>query len=172
MKKFLLYYFIFNMLCFGANAQNQPVPEAPILQGIKIAFITKQLALTTEEAQKFWPLYNDFSDKAKSLRKGQDVDELVFEEKMLDERKKLKGDLTRVLGSESRANKALGIDREFNRVLKKELDNRRDMRQRMENNADRQLQKTENQVDKQQQKMENRMDKQQNRVEKRKGPKN
>jgi hypothetical protein len=160
------------MLCFGANAQNQPAPEAPILQGIKIAFITKQLALTTEEAQKFWPLYNDFSDKAKSLRKGQDVDELVFEEKMLDERKKLKGDLTRVLGSESRANKALGIDREFNRVLKKELDNRRDMRQRMENNADRQLQKTENQVDKQQQKMENRMDKQQNRVEKRKGPKN
>jgi HKD family nuclease len=155
----------------GAVAQNQPTPEAPILQGIKIAFITKQLALTTEEAQKFWPLYNDFSDKAKNLRKGQDVDELAFEEKMLEERKRLKVELTKVFGSENRANKALGVDREFNRVLKKELDNRRAMRQKMENNIDRQ-QKMENQVDKQQQKMENRIDKQQQKIEKHIGPKN
>ncbi len=172
MKKILLYFSIFIMLSFGAAAQNQPSPEAPILQGIKIAFITKQLALSTEEAQKFWPLYNEFSDKAKSLRKGQDVDELAFEEKMLDERKKLKGELTKVLGSENRANKALGIDREFNRVLKKELENRREIRQKMENNTERNQQKMETHVDKQQQKIENRIDKQQNRIEKRIGPKN
>jgi hypothetical protein len=159
------------MLSFGAASQNQPAPDAPILQGIKIAFITKQLSLTSEEAQKFWPLYNDFSDKAKSLRKGQDVDELAFEEKMLDERKKLKVELTKVLGSENRANKALGIDREFNRVLKNELENRRALRQRLENKSDRQ-QKIENQVEKQQQKMENKMDKQQNKIEKHSGPKN
>lgn len=171
MKKFLQYFTIFIMLSLGAIAQNQPAPEAPFLQGIKIAFITKQLSLTTEEAQKFWPLYNDFSDKAKNLRKGQDVDELAFEEKMLEERKKLKVELTKVLGSENRANKALGVDREFNRVLKKELDNRRALRQKMENQVDRQ-QKMENQVDKQQQKMENRVDKQQNKMEKHIGPKN
>ncbi len=171
MNKILLYCSFFLMLSFGAAAQNQPAPEAPILQGIKIAFITKQLSLTSEEAQKFWPLYNDFSDKAKSLRKGQDVDELAFEEKMLDERKKLKVELAKVLGSENRANKALGIDREFNRVLKKELDNRRAMRERLETHADRQ-QKIENHVDKQQQKIENRMDKQQNKIEKHGGPKN
>jgi hypothetical protein len=171
MKNFLLYFTIFTVLSLGAVAQNQPTPEAPILQGIKIAFITKQLALTTEEAQKFWPLYNDFSDKAKNLRKGQDVDELAFEEKMLEERKRLKVELTKVFGSENRANKALGVDREFNRVLKKELDNRRAMRQKMENNIDRQ-QKMENQVDKQQQKMENRIDKQQQKIEKHIGPKN
>ena len=149
------------MLSKGAFAQNQPAPEAPILQGIKIAFITKQLSLSTEEAQKFWPLYNDFSDKAKSLRKGQEIDELAFEAKMLEERKKLKLELTKVLGSEDRANKALGVDREFNKVLKKELDNRRALRQKMENNTE-----------KQQQKMENRIDKQQNKIEKHSGPKN
>jgi len=172
MKTFLLYFTFLMMLQFGAAAQNQPAPEAPILQGIKIAFITKQLSLTSEEAQKFWPLYNDFSDKAKNLRKGQDIDELAFEEKLLEERKKLKVEFTKVLGSENRANKALGIDREFNRVLKKELDNRREIRQKMENNSERQQQKIENHTDKQQQKIENRIDKQQNKIEKHNGPKN
>ena len=161
MKNYLLYCTILMMLSKGAFAQNQPAPEAPILQGIKIAFITKQLSLSTEEAQKFWPLYNDFSDKAKSLRKGQEIDELAFEAKMLEERKKLKLELTKVLCSEDRANKALGVDREFNKVLKKELDNRRALRQKMENNTE-----------KQQQKMENRIDKQQNKIEKHSGPKN
>jgi hypothetical protein len=171
MKNFLLYFTVLMMLNLGAAAQNQPAPEAPILQGIKIAFITKQLALTTEEAQKFWPLYNDFSDKAKNLRKGQDVDELAYEEKMLEERKKLKVDLTKVLGSENRANKALGVDREFNRVLKKELDNRRALRQKMDYNIEKQ-QRMENNSEKKQQKNENRMDKQQNKIDKHIGPKN
>ena len=35
----------------------------------KIAFITKQLDLTPEEAQKFWPVYNQFSDAKKQLHK-------------------------------------------------------------------------------------------------------
>ena len=99
--------------------------------------------------------------REQSLRKGQEIDELAFEAKMLEERKKLKLELTKVLGSEDRANKALGVDREFNKVLKKELDNRRALRQKMENNTE-----------KQQQKMENRIDKQQNKIEKHSGPKN
>lgn len=173
MKNYLLYFSFMLLLQLSATAQNQPAPETtPILQGIKIAFITKQLGLTSEEAQKFWPLYNDFADKAKSLRKGQDIDELAFEEKMLEERKKLKVELSKVLGSENRANKALGVDREFNKVLKRELDNRRELRQKMESNAERQQQKIENHVDKQQQKMETRMDKQQNKIEKHSGLKN
>ena len=33
----------------------------------KIAFITKQLYLTPKEAQKFWPVYNQFSNERKQL---------------------------------------------------------------------------------------------------------
>jgi len=35
----------------------------------KSAFITARLELTPEEAQQFWPIYNEFDDKQASLRK-------------------------------------------------------------------------------------------------------
>lgn len=39
------------------------------IQAMKIAFITKKLDLTPEEAQQFWPIYNQYSDKTMELRK-------------------------------------------------------------------------------------------------------
>jgi hypothetical protein len=38
------------------------------LQSVKVAFITDALSLTSEEAQKFWPIYNQFEDKQFDLR--------------------------------------------------------------------------------------------------------
>ena len=38
------------------------------VKALKVAYITEQLELTTEEAQKFWPLYNAFDDKQADLR--------------------------------------------------------------------------------------------------------
>lgn len=34
----------------------------------KVAFITEKLSLTSEEAQKFWPIYNDFETKMEKIR--------------------------------------------------------------------------------------------------------
>lgn len=47
----------------------------------KIAFITQKLNLTTAEAEKFWPLYNEFRLKSKDLKKGKrgDLRDLVAE---------------------------------------------------------------------------------------------
>ena len=39
------------------------------VKSLKVAFITNELALTSDEAAKFWPLYNAFDDKQKELRK-------------------------------------------------------------------------------------------------------
>lgn len=36
----------------------------------KIAFITKKLNLNPEEAQKFWPVYNQFQDKVQELHEN------------------------------------------------------------------------------------------------------
>jgi len=38
------------------------------IESMKIAFITQKLDLTASEAQKFWPIYNQFSDEMKELR--------------------------------------------------------------------------------------------------------
>ena len=40
------------------------------LEALKIAHITERLALTPEEAQTFWPLYNELEAKMKAIRKA------------------------------------------------------------------------------------------------------
>ncbi len=67
MKKFLPIIFIL----FFSNylfAQNEEWGEERI-KSMKIAFITKRLNLTVEEAQQFWPLYNEFDRKRDEIAK-------------------------------------------------------------------------------------------------------
>jgi hypothetical protein len=35
----------------------------------RVAFLTERLSLTPEEAQLFWPIYNEYRDKLKAIRK-------------------------------------------------------------------------------------------------------
>lgn len=35
-----------------------------------MAFISKKLELTNAESEKFWPLYNEYNDKVKAIRKN------------------------------------------------------------------------------------------------------
>ena len=38
------------------------------IKALKVAFFTTELDLTTNEAEKFWPIYNTFDDKQFELR--------------------------------------------------------------------------------------------------------
>ncbi|MFD2907733.1 sensor of ECF-type sigma factor [Flavobacterium ardleyense] len=38
------------------------------IKALKVAYITEQLELTADEAQKFWPIYNDLQEKQFDLR--------------------------------------------------------------------------------------------------------
>ena len=40
------------------------------LENAKIAFISSRVALTQEQAQRFWPLYNEFSTKRRDLNRN------------------------------------------------------------------------------------------------------
>ena len=40
------------------------------VEEMRVAFITKKLELSTSESEKFWPLYNEYNDKIKALRKN------------------------------------------------------------------------------------------------------
>lgn len=44
------------------------------IESMKIAFITQKLDLTPAEAQQFWPVYNQYSDKTQELRKKRKQD--------------------------------------------------------------------------------------------------
>ena len=38
------------------------------IKALKVAYITEQLELTADEAQKFWPIYHDYQEKQFDLR--------------------------------------------------------------------------------------------------------
>ncbi|GAB3868973.1 hypothetical protein GCM10028824_15170 [Hymenobacter segetis] len=40
------------------------------LENAKIAFITNRVSLTQDQAQKFWPLYNEFSTRRRELNRS------------------------------------------------------------------------------------------------------
>lgn len=94
------------------------------LEAIKVAYITKELNLTADEAQKFWPLYNQYFEELKKARAENRNDELVFEEKALNIRKKYRTEFKKVLNDDTRVNKVFVIDRNFKEILRKEMQNR------------------------------------------------
>lgn len=119
------------MLSFGlvaiAISQNKPNKQGLSknnIEALKVAYITRQLNLTPDEAQKFWPVHNIYFEELKKARKDNLDDELAFEEKALSVRKKYSVDFKKVLVSDERVNKVFTADRDFNNELRKELKNR------------------------------------------------
>lgn len=121
MKKILLFLFVFTGFVYVANAQPQ---RGEKIKAIFVAYATKELSLTPAEAEKFWPLYNQYFEELKKTRQENKTDELVFEEKALNIRKKYKADFQKILIDDARVNKVFVIDRNFKEMLRKEVINR------------------------------------------------
>ena len=125
MKKVNVLTIILSCISFLGFAQQADTPPVGNnIQALKIAFVTKELALTPDEAQKFWPVYYNYLGEVKKARQERKVDVLIFEETVLNIRKKYKNEFKKVLNTDDRVNKVLFIDRDFNNVLKKELQKR------------------------------------------------
>ena len=100
-------------------------PSRENIEALKVAFMTKHLNLTIDEAQKFWPAYNACFEELKKARQEKKEDILAFEEAALNILKKYKNDFKKALGSDERVNKAMGADRAFMGMLREELENRK-----------------------------------------------
>lgn len=99
------------------------------LKAYQIAYLTKKLDLTPEEAQRFWPVFNKYEDEIRITRiQNKQSTEVELEEKMLNVRKKYFDEFSRVLNKE-RADRVFKADREFKDVVRKELMERRQLRQ-------------------------------------------
>ena len=49
---------------FGLKAQNTSVESA------RVAFISQKIGLTPVQAEKFWPVYNEFNNQRSDIRKA------------------------------------------------------------------------------------------------------
>ncbi len=63
MKMLPILLFILSPIMLYAQGKGEKVEQ------LKIAYFTKELNLTSLEAEKFWPIYNEMDKKIKTLRK-------------------------------------------------------------------------------------------------------
>ena len=91
------------------------------IEMFKIQFISDKLALTKEEAESFWPVYEMNKKAMKEIMTTKANDEIALQEASLNARKKYKADLKPVLKTEERINEALKVDREFLRKVRFEM---------------------------------------------------
>ena len=69
MKKIVLIILLISTGLFAQKHNNKGQgPNHERIKALKTAHITEQLDLTSEEAEKFWPVYNKFDKKLMELR--------------------------------------------------------------------------------------------------------
>lgn len=66
---FVLFTLLLANHTFAQPAKPNAANKKEKIEQLKIAFITKELDLTVSESEKFWPVYNEMSDKLKEERK-------------------------------------------------------------------------------------------------------
>lgn len=114
---------------FSTDLQAQQPRDGERLEALKIAYLTKKLNLTTEEAQRFWPVYNQYVADMKKVRANElGGDEIEKDEKILAIKRKYQGDFSKALSPE-RANDFFRAEKEFYGFVAKELQQRRQLRQ-------------------------------------------
>ena len=137
------------------NLERDPKAREKI-EAARIGMITNKLGLTPAQAEKFWPIYREFSEKRMDLRKEfkseQDkvkpesatpdqqkrLVELGFnlKQRELDLEKTYSGKLLNVISADQMLNLRTS-EREFQRMIINQLQQRREMQQRKENFRDR-----------------------------------
>jgi hypothetical protein len=147
MKTKIIYPIVFLLISTLSFSQGFKEKKEKV-KALKVAYITEQLDLTKEEAQKFWPIYNAFDDKQAELRHEKmraildrfepgNVDKLsekeastlltqmeAIEESLFTLRKKFIKDLQGVL-SAKKIVKLKKAEEDFNRTLLKQMKERR-----------------------------------------------
>lgn len=66
---FFLFSLLTSSLLFAQPKDGPKQDKEEYIRTQKIAFISTELALTPEEAEKFWPIYNEYDAKMEELRK-------------------------------------------------------------------------------------------------------
>ena len=126
------------------------------IEAARIAVITNKLGLTPEQAEKFWPIYREFTEKRQEMRKEFKSEQdkagtaglspeqqqklvdlgLQLKQRELDLEKNYSGRLLKVISADQML-RLRPAEKEFQRMLVQQLQQRRAMQERRENLRDR-----------------------------------
>jgi hypothetical protein len=164
--KTLAYIFFLSLLASVTYAQDDDIPQQDAkvrdkIEAARVAYITDQLQLTPAEAEKFWPIYREFSQRRKEIRqqlKGaktpdpsktdqEAVDEqFKMKQQELDLEKDYSGRLLKVISAQ-KLRTLPQAERRFRQMILDQIQRRQMQHERQQNLRDRtqqQLQKRNN----------------------------
>jgi hypothetical protein len=158
MKK-LFFYMLFMASSVLVIAQDEPSVRDPKnaekIQAARIALISEKLKLTPEQAEKFWPVYREFTENRMALRKQlRDAErtqdpvkpkadrdqELIklghqLKQQNLDLEKKYSDRLLKVISAQQLLTLPKA-EEEFRKILLQRLQDRQEMREQRKENRD------------------------------------
>jgi hypothetical protein len=73
MKKLILILLVISTVSYAQN-NNGRCSNYERITSLKISHITEELDLTSSEAEKFWPIYNEYNEAIMAIRKEQRSD--------------------------------------------------------------------------------------------------
>lgn len=124
MKRILL--ILLFALTTGLAAYSQERGEK--IEALRIAYITKQLPLTAEEAKQFWPVYDVYEGEMRRIIKDcqqKNCPQMEQDEKILNLRKKYKPEFLKVI-SEAKFDRLIKAESTLKEMILKELQRRRE----------------------------------------------
>jgi len=147
MRKLLITLFIFaNLASFAQDDDLQPEPgigggnARERIKAARAAYITNRLQLTTAESEKFWPIYNEYTQKRQDLKieyrtaklRGTDEKELVdlhlkLKQQEVDLEKDYSARLLTVISAE-KLSQLRDAEQEFRRLLLRQIEQRQQQR--------------------------------------------
>lgn len=129
MKNFLLIIFLLiSFTGFTQPPHGRGGGDFSRIQGLKVAYLTNRLNLTSDEAAKFWPVYNKYTAEIMDIRKQHSTDVIAEDEKALAVKKKYFVEFKKMLGSDERANQVFYSEKEFGNYIRKEIESRQKMK--------------------------------------------
>lgn len=128
MKKYLLILtLLLGSFSMAFAQETDDATRQEKIQALYVAYVTQQLQLTPEEAQKFWPLHTQFENELKAVKN--DLPELDKQQARLNIKKKYQDGFNKILGS-SRCERFYGLGDAFRKKLVERMQKQRNNQQR------------------------------------------
>lgn len=131
MKKYLLILTLllgsFSMAFAQENQSSEDLAKQNRIKALYVAYVSKQLEFTPEEAQKFWPVHTQFENDLVGVKK--ELPELDKQQARLDIKKRYQDNFNKIIGT-NRCERFFRMDGEFKRKLMDRVQRQRNNPQR------------------------------------------
>lgn len=123
-------FLLFGFITFATIVALAQRGNGERIRALEVGYLTKQLQLLPDEAEKFWPVFNKYKAELKAINtEDETTEELEKQQKVLNVRKKYKKEFASILNSNDRAQAVFDAEDRFRILVRQEIQKRAKARQ-------------------------------------------